>query len=235
MVGSGHHARSDRGLIGIILPLRVLIAPFILQPVASPSVQAYVVTVLKGSGMSFFRRSCRLAVRTRVGGQGFTLIELIVTLAVAAILVAVALPAMQHVINANRLNGQAEELTSAFQLARSEAIRTAASVTICGSENGTSCADTDDWARLIIVGRNNLASDGGTEVATVYRDVTLPEGIQLSGPAAGVVFRPTGLSAAQATVTLCIPTTRPAQNQRVITIMISGAARTTRNDGEGEC
>ncbi|MBL8255408.1 MAG: GspH/FimT family pseudopilin [Pseudoxanthomonas mexicana] len=233
---SGHHARSDRGLTGAILPFRVLIAPFVLQPVAWPPAPAYVVTVHKGSGMSVFRPSRLGGSRRRNDSQGFTLIELMVTVAVLAIIAAIAVPSMEWLINASRLSGHAEELSSALQLARSEALRTAAPVTICGSNDGTNCVNSDQWSRLIVLGRNNLASDqDGTERFNVYRDVTLPAGIQLRGPAAGVTFNPTGLSRAQGTLTVCIRTTRPAQNQRVITVMISGATRTGRNNGAGEC
>lgn len=160
---------------------------------------------------------------------GFTLVELVVTLAVAAIISAMAVPAMQSMISTGRLNGMAEEMTVALQLARSEAIRRATTVTVCGSADGTTCASGTDWNRWIIVGRDNAASDAsGAEVVDVIRDMSTPPGMSLAGPAAGVSFNSSGLLNGETSVSACLPSANTDQNQRTITVMISGAARTAK-------
>ena len=86
--------------------------------------------------------------------RGFTLIELIVTLSVAAILVSVAIPNYQIFVMSNRMSSQANNLITAFGLARSEAVKRATSVTVCASSNsttGTPPICTGGWAQGWIV------------------------------------------------------------------------------------
>ena len=162
--------------------------------------------------------------------SGFTLIELMVTMAVLAILAVVAVPGMTMLINGNRLSGMNDELTASVQLARSEAIRRNAPVTMCGSADGTTCAAGTAWNRWIVLGRDNTSGNN-----QVIRDNDAIGPVQVTGPAAGIVFRPSGRIGAEAQLTACVPTTSPNQNQRVITVMISGGIRTARNDGGGNC
>lgn len=162
--------------------------------------------------------------------RGFTVVELMVVVAVMAILAAIAAPSMTALINANRLSGQAGELTTTMQLARSEAIRRNARVTVCPSSDGTSCASSTSWARWIVLGAAN-ATDG----AEVIRDNLPAASVQVSGPATGIVFRPSGLIDAQATVTACMPTTQPAENRQVVTVMISGSTSIAKSNGGGTC
>ena len=68
--------------------------------------------------------------------SGFTLVELMVTLGVLAILVTLATPSFTSVINSNRLSSQANELVADIQLARSEALRRNRTVRLCRSTNG---------------------------------------------------------------------------------------------------
>lgn len=62
------------------------------------------------------------------GMAGFTLIELMVTIAVAAILLAVAVPSFRHLIISNRLTTAANEVVTALTVARSESIKRNANV-----------------------------------------------------------------------------------------------------------
>jgi type IV fimbrial biogenesis protein FimT len=72
---------------------------------------------------------------TRLQGRGFTLVELMVTLAVAAILTVVAVPATQRLLAARATASQADELAESLRLARSEALRRGGVVSVCASSN----------------------------------------------------------------------------------------------------
>lgn len=82
---------------------------------------------------------------------GVTLIELLVTLAIIAILAAIAAPSFSDFIAKSRVEGRAGEMVSIFNLARSEALRRGATVSVCKSQNGTSCTTTGDWNQSVLV------------------------------------------------------------------------------------
>lgn len=63
--------------------------------------------------------------------HGFTLVELMVTLAVLAILASIAVPGFQNLIQNNRATSMANELTTAMNLARSEAVKRGIEVSVC--------------------------------------------------------------------------------------------------------
>lgn len=86
--------------------------------------------------------------------RGFTLVELMVTLAVAAIALTIAVPSFQSVFQSNRLVSQANELVTAINLARNEAIKRGVNVTLqaetggfqngwCVNLLGTGCSNSD--------------------------------------------------------------------------------------------
>lgn len=153
-----------------------------------------------------------------------------VTVAVLAIIASIAVPAMQSLIATNRLGAASTELVSALQLARSEAIRRNAPVTVCGSNDGANCANTTVWNRWIVIGRDNAT--GNVEV---IRDSAVSGAMQVAGPAAGIRFRPTGLLDAQEAMTVCLPVGNPSDNQRVVTMMVGGGVTTGRKNGGGAC
>src|SRR5262245_41817458 len=64
---------------------------------------------------------------------------------VLGILVAFGVPSFNNAMLSARLNGAAGELYGSMQLARSEAIKRNATVTLCASSDGEECDDTADW------------------------------------------------------------------------------------------
>ena len=67
--------------------------------------------------------------------RGVTLVELLVTIAVLAIVLALAVPGYGSLVNNIRLSSLTNDLVSALNLARSEAIKRGVRVTLCKSAN----------------------------------------------------------------------------------------------------
>lgn len=73
--------------------------------------------------------------------RGFTLIEMMVTVAVLAILMAIAVPSFSNVMRRSDVSSGSNALLADIAYARSEAVNRHTIVSICPSSNGTSCTD----------------------------------------------------------------------------------------------
>lgn len=99
--------------------------------------------------------------------KGFTLIELMVVVAVMAVLMSLAAPAMTSMLDAAKMSSLSNQLLSSLQFTRSEAIKRSGRVVMCKSTTGSSCALDGGWEQGWIVfhdANNNAAVDAGEEI-----------------------------------------------------------------------
>jgi type IV fimbrial biogenesis protein FimT len=169
---------------------------------------------------------------------GTTLAELLVTLAIAAILLTTAIPGFASLMQSSRLTGATNDLLASLHLARSEAIKRNARAVLCPSADGASCAPSGGWHQGWLVfhdADNNAERDDGEALIQVRP--ALPDGIRATGnnPVARYVsYVPSGATwlvsdAFQAgRLTLCSESASAAARQ--IVISSTGRARTVKLD-----
>ena len=130
--------------------------------------------------------------------DGFTLVELLVTVATVAIILALAAPSFRAMLQNNQLSAQVDGLTSALNYARNTALSQAVSVQVCpvGAANSSTCGAS--WAAGWIV----VGDPAGTATLLQSRKTATGEPV-LSSTASSVVFDSRGLSTTPSSFKLC--------------------------------
>ena len=144
--------------------------------------------------------------------KGFTLIEMMIVVALLAIGAAIAMPGFQSMIQNNRLSTTTNTLLTGLQLARSEAVTTRSTVTVCGANVAQdNCAGSTNW--------NNgaLIMQGTTLLRALPVDAP---GVSVTSSANDVVYNSNGTAAAAATLT--ISDSRGSAHERTITVNVIG-------------
>ncbi len=140
--------------------------------------------------------------------QGFTLIELIIVLAIGGILFSSALPAFSRLIAKNQQTAQLHTLFHHHQLARSEAIRTNLAVLLCKSNDAQHCTPKSKWSDGWIIfsdTNNNKKIDGNERVVYIQQALSVNLSLKYKGFGSHhyVRYFPAGLSSTNGTFTLC--------------------------------
>jgi type IV fimbrial biogenesis protein FimT len=127
---------------------------------------------------------------TRRRLEGITLIELLITVAIAVILLTLGIAGFTRLIAENRMAAAVNGFVTSLQTARSEAVKRGVDVTVCVSTDGddSSCENAPDaWGGRYVV----IASSGEADEEVLRVQSGMPA-ITVAGEAASFVYAPDG-------------------------------------------
>lgn len=158
--------------------------------------------------------------------SGFTLIELMLALAVAAVLVSVAMPSLHDLLQRQRITAAANELVASVNLARQNAVFQREITLMCPSNDGAGCSGNNRWDGGWVVFRDpdrNRRPDRPDDILRVGNRV---EGLLMDSAGRRFIrYRPSGFATGtNLTIKLCDPA--DASNSRAVVVSNSGRPRT---------
>ncbi len=177
---------------------------------------------------------------------GFTLLELMVVLAIAGVLFAVGIPAMGNFIRNSRITGAANDVMAALHFARSEAIKRRLPVTLCTSASAVTdpnptCANSaflTGWVAFVDTNQSGQVDAG--ELVLLQHEAMNP---QITARSSVAPFRVTyllngfALNPNAARLVLCdqrgnVATGGELSSARGILVSVTGRAGVTRDKNE---
>lgn len=165
--------------------------------------------------------------------RGFTLIEVLIVIAIVAVIASFGIPQFNSLMQNGRLSTQVNELQGLMQLARSEAATNRVVTRICGSTDQTTC-NTNNWegGAILFRDRDNNGSASAAELVRVMPAVT--NGNTIRGVTGAISFLADGTLASTAMLRIC--DTRGADSSRQIRLNTAGQSRISKgNPGDVTC
>lgn len=169
---------------------------------------------------------------------GFTMVELMITIAVLAILLGLATPSMQAMIARNRMAAESNALSADIAMARQEASRRGITVTICPAAitrnsnalGAVNCSGSD-WNTGRIMFVDNPPLGAVENAADILRTREATNGVVIAPDVAnfGLRVSPSGTVSNALNFTVC----KGGQMPRMVSVALSG--RVTTSEGTTAC
>ena len=160
--------------------------------------------------------------------RGFTLVELMMVLVIVAVIAMIAAPSFTTLVQRTKLKAYANEVVASVYLARSEAIKRNAVMTLCTSTDGATCTGGGNWEQGWVVMDPN-------DTVIKYQQ-PLQSGVILfelgSTGFNSMAFQPSGVASDSAALKLCQQGAASGVEEKIVTVSMTGRPRIeTKTDG----
>ena len=178
--------------------------------------------------------------------SGFSVTELMVVVAIVAILLSIGAPSFRYITNSYRMSAEANGLLGDLMYARSEALREGQTVTVCVSNNGTACTGGGgNWANGWIVFsdlQNNQTVAAGDTVLRIQAGFTgaTPDSFNATPSVAAITYNREGFSTTSAgfagtTMKLHDPTSNAVWSRCLLITAVGTMTVQTHASNPGTC
>lgn len=163
--------------------------------------------------------------------DGFTLVELLITITVMAIMVAIAVPSFNNMLLNSRLTAMSDAFVNALNYARNAALAQNISMRACpiGAAGSTTCGSSWNKGWMVV----SIPTTGTPLLLQVYNasmnDPTLSSVAGNAITISEVIFDSRGLSTTQANFTIC--DSRGATFARSVAVLPTGSVQSSNTTG----
>jgi type IV fimbrial biogenesis protein FimT len=158
--------------------------------------------------------------------RGFTLVEVLISVAILAILLGIAVPQFSNILQSARMTNARNGIYSLFQIARTEALVRRTHVVVCASVDGQNCVGNWNQGGLVFLDQNrNRRHEASERILAVLSGEVMAK-LQVSGNRLLTAYMPSGRSSgSNQTISVCAPGRRDGYS---VVISNAGRVRTGR-------
>jgi type IV fimbrial biogenesis protein FimT len=177
----------------------------------------------------------------RIKAKGFTFLELIITIAIAAILMGIAIPSFQSLISSTRIYSQSRKLFNTLVMTRSHAITSGFRTILCPTIDGEQCHKGNKWHHQLIIfedrnsdGKRNLESEPLIHTTEAAEQLNIYSGSSYASTGARrkVAYYPMG-HAYGSTITITVCDKKGATEPHLIVVSNFGRPRISSRRADG--
>ena len=158
--------------------------------------------------------------------SGFTLLELLITVVLISIIMAIAIPSMREFTQNDRLTTNVNVLIGHLNYARSEAVKRSRQVAVCASSNAATCGGnwSDGWIVYIDANADNSFT-AGEEIISAQQSLQGGNTLTATGIGAQVIYDYRGFVNAASVGSLQLCDNRSGPHGKTISITTTGRVR----------